>query len=497
MGNYKAKVDNYVMAVQYNFRKAIDLPDWTWLPMFPAGNSNHGTSRVYDGNRYVYWVIQYGTTATTASTTALYRYDTWSSGWQFLATTTSGNQGIDIEYDPYRNVLYIIPGSSLTSWQVFNLNTTAVTIANVSCAAWALTAMTPVLPAANSAGGSITMPSDIGVPTIIDSGTADSVNNTTTTIDATTATGTFGPGMVGLQLHVLTGAQAGQLRTIASVTAPNVMTVSPALPGALAAGDTFQIELVNDIATGGSTTTVVDTTASWITNAYANMDVIIVSGTGSGQRRRIASNTATTLTLAAAVTGNPRTGAFTTAPDSTSTYRIVPSSDFLYYQPGGSSTTFYKIDVAQTTGIAWSSLTGVTGTIGGGGNTFYPAAYAPYQILAFRGNATATVYIYNIGTNAWAQITTYPASETFTTGAAATMISGKRKLIIQKEGQVRLYVIDLLTGLVDAGGTVPYAAPGTFDGKRAIVLTTADGAQFLYILRGGGQEFFRVPLEWL
>jgi hypothetical protein len=38
---------------------------------------------------------------------------------------------------------------------------------------------------------------------------------------------------------------------------------------------------------------------------------------------------------------------------------------------------------------------------------------------------------------------------------------------------------------------------GAYDGKRASVITSPDGAQFLYILRAGGQEFFRVPLEWL
>jgi hypothetical protein len=384
-----------------------------------------------------------------------------------------------------------------TAWQVFNLNTTAVTVMNQSIPAWSLATITTVLPAAVGAGASLTMPSDDVVPAIIESGVADSTGNTTTNIKATDATGTMGQGMVGLQVTVLTGSQAGQKRIITAVTDKNNVTVTPALPGALASGDTYQIELVNQTATAGTTTTLTQSAANWTVNAYSNMDVVITAGTGAGQRRRIASNTATVLTLTTAVTGNARTGAFTTAPDATSVFRIVPSADFLYYQPGGSTSTLYRIDVVQTTGTAWSAtLAAPPGTIGGGGNTFYPAAYAPYQIVALRGNATSNVYLYNIGTNTWTTLTTYAGSETFTTGSASTMLTGKRKLLIFKESSTRLYALDLLTGILEPAGTVPYAAPGAYEGKRARLVTTPDGAQFLYLLRSGGQEFFRVPIEW-
>lgn len=488
------------MPVTYNFKKGIDIPPWQWLAPYAGGtlNSYHGGSRVYDGRRFIYWVIQGSVTSTAAGTTQLWRYDTWSNGWQYIANSTSGNQGMDIEYDSVRNVLYIIPGSGLTSWQVFNLNTSSVTIANVTCAAWALTTMSPVLPLANNIGGSLIMPSDDVVSSPIDTGAAAATGQTTTTVVSDVATGTFGQGMVGLQLRVTSGAQSGQIRTIASVVAPTNITLSSALPGVLSTGDTFAIELVSNTATAGTTTTLTaPANVAWTTNIYTNQDVIITAGTGSGQRRRIASNTTNVLTLASAVTGNTTTGPFTTAPDATSVFKIVPSKDFLYYQPGN-STALYKIDVAQTTGAAWSgALATAPAAFAGGGNTFYPAAYAPYQILGFRGGATATVYSYNIGLNTWSTLTTYPASETFTTGASATMLTGKRKLLVQKEGSTRIYVIDLLTGFIEPAGTMPYASPSTYDGKRAAVITTPDGAQFLYILRSGGSEFFRVPLEWV
>lgn len=485
------------MAVAYNYKKGIDSPVWQYLAFFPAGNSNTGSSNVYDGRRYLYWLIQTGTTATAVSTTVLYRYDTWSNSWQYLANTTSGNQGMDLEYDSIRNVLYIMHGGSLNSWQVFNLNTTAVTIVNQSCPAWTLTNVTVLLPVGAVLGSSFTQPSDDAVPTIIDSGIADSVGQTTTNVVANIATGTFAQGMVNLQIRILTGAQAGQLRTISAVSPPTSLTVTPALPAALASGDTFQIELVADVATATTVTAITDITSNWTINGYANMDVIMTNGVANGQRRRIASNTATVLTLASTVTGNARTGPFSTAPGQTDSYKIVPSSDFLYFQPGNGSTALYKLDVVATTGTAWVSLAAAPAGIAGGGNTFYPAAYAPYQIVAMRGAATGIIYTYNIGTNTWTTLTTYTASENFNTGASSAMLTGKRKLIIQKEGSTRVYALDLLTGILEPAGTMPYAAPAAYDGKRARVVTTPDGAKFLYIMRAGGPEFFRVPLEWI
>lgn len=487
------------MPVNYNFKKGVDLPSWQWLNFFPGGPSYHGSASAYDGKRYMYWVIQFGSTATTASTTNLYRFDTWSNGWQYMATTTSGNRGIDVEYDALRNVLYIIHGTALTSWQVFNLNTTTSTIANVACPAWALTTITTVLPVAADYGASLSMPTDLDLPVGgIDTGTADATGNTTTTVKVTDATGTFGSGMVGLQVRVTSGTQNGQKRTISAVTDKNTLTVAPALPGALASGDSFVIEPVERIATAGAATTLTDGTASFIVNQYADHDIIITGGTGNGQRRRIASNTATVLTLAAAVTGNARTGNWTTNPDATSTYKIVPSSDFLYYQAGNGNTALYRIDVAQTTGIAWSANLGAAPAgIGPGSNTFHPGAYAPGYLMALRGAGTATVYMFNIGTKAWTTVTTFAGSENFTTGSNACMLHGKRKLFIQKEAQGRCYTIDLLTGILEPAGVMPYANPGSYDGKRARFIRTSDGVEWIYLLRAGGQEFFRVPAEWL
>lgn len=70
---------------------------------------------------------------------------------------------------------------------------------------------------------------------------------------------------------------------------------------------------VTSTATAGAATTLTDSVQTWTVDAYANLTVRITGGTGAGQIRRIASNTATVLTV---------TTAWTTIPDATSTYVI-------------------------------------------------------------------------------------------------------------------------------------------------------------------------------
>lgn len=486
------------MPVEYNYKRGQDLPVWEYMAPHPQGVSYHGCSSAYDGERYIYWVMQSGTTAVTASTTQLWRYCTWTDSWHFLSTITSGNRGIDVEHDPARNCLYIIHGAALTSWQVFNLNTSNITVCGVTCAPFTAVTMAPVLPAGADYGASITFPNDRDVTTV-HTGVIAATSTTTVIKDQRTDdwTASFQNGMVGLQVRFTSGVNSGASRTIQSVQSGSQLTVAPGFGSAPAAGDTYVIEPQQDTATAGSSTTLTDTKQSWPTNRFANHDVLILSGTGAGQRRRIASNTATALTLSAAVTGNTDTGNWTTAPDATSVYKIVPSDDFLYYQPGSTSANFYKIDLSQTTGAAWTTLAAVPAAPGSGANTMYPSAMAPGTIMCFRGAATASFYQYDIGLNSWATLTFYGMANTITTGGAAAMVHGKRRILLHQEATTRLLVANMATSKIEAFGTLPYTAPGGYDGKRLRVVTTADGAQFIYVLRAGGQEFFRVACEWV
>lgn len=67
-------------------------------------------------------------------------------------------------------------------------------------------------------------------------------------------------------------------------------------------------------ATSGAATSLTNTGKAYTTDEHANRALVITAGTGSGQHRVIASNTATALTVSAA---------WDTNPDATSVYKIV------------------------------------------------------------------------------------------------------------------------------------------------------------------------------
>jgi len=482
------------MSSGYTFKKGNDAPIWHWLAAYSNVNYN-GASFAYDGVRFIYFVSQYGSSSA-VSTTGLYRYDTWSNAWQWMQNLVAGAHGADIEYDSTRNCLYFITGGALTGWYVLNLNTFNITIAGVVCLPYTVTTMTPVLPFAAGNGATLTWVTDDGLPAQIDTAVAAAGCTTTSLIDSTTP-GTFGPGMIGLQVNVLSGAQTGQTGIISAVPNANTLTlICSTLTSGLQVGDVFEMRVPQYMASSATASTLTVAGNAWVANIYANSDVVILSGTGAGQRRRIASNDTTTLTLAGAVTGSVNTGNWTTTPDATSVFKIVPSSDFLYFQPGASTTQFYKIELSAAA-PAWTSLTAAPAAISNGSNIMYSKSYAPFQLIAARGLATSTLYNYNIGLNTWGTLTSFWGVETISLGAGVTMYGSKRKLLIHKEGTNRMYWHDLTTGILEPAMTMPYAVPGAYDGKRLKILKSADGVDWAYVMRPGGQEWFRVQLEWV
>lgn len=498
------------MAVNYNNKKGVHLASWHWLNQTPLGSSNPGTSNNYDGVRYIYWLIQRGS-STAASTTDLLRFDTWTNGWQYLGSSpTSGFSGAEMEYDPVRNVIYFSIGNNATTNYFFNLNTAAITIGGVTAQPYAFSGTLPALPAAANTWAALDHASDGDLAQFLTvrGQTADrttgvvAAGSTTTSISDTTAE--FHDGLKGCYVRFITGTLTGQSRVITATTL-TTLTVT-ALGGAPAAGDTFVVEVpgsrptpITDpanglAATGGSTTTLVATGSAWPVNVYRDADVLIVAGTGSGQRRRIASNTIDTLTLAGAVAGNARTGPFATAPDATSRFRIVPSEDFLYY----STTTqaLYRADVAATT-LTWVAQTAPPAVFGVGGQVMRTPSFAPFSIVATRGANTNTAWRYDIGLQTWATLTTLWGAELLTTGATTVRMPGRHRFIINIGATQRLYIWNPVVGTLEPITFLPYTAPSGYDGKRLRYIRTADGVEFLYALRAGGQEFFRLPMTWL
>jgi hypothetical protein len=94
----------------------------------------------------------------------------------------------------------------------------------------------------------------------------------------------------------------------------------------LTAEDTFAVTKIDygtSTGTDNTSTIIYDTGKSWATNAFANKVLIISFGTGIGQIKKIASNTATTIDLASG-------WIFETIPDATSQY-IICEEGYRYF----------------------------------------------------------------------------------------------------------------------------------------------------------------------
>jgi hypothetical protein len=578
------------MAWNSNLRKGTDLPTWDWLSMFPTGLSSPGSCLTYDGFRYIYASMQTGSTsAGTASTTNLWKYDTWTDAWQLMISTATSSSGGDIEYDPVRNVLYTIQGASTTTWRTISLNS-GTTLANgntqisaVAPVAYTETSITPALTTASATGSSIALVEDVTLPAVLGTGTV-ALGTSSTVFSDQALTTMVNPGHAGCAIRFTSGTNSGLRRTITSVattkgqsvfgyatgtqsatsvtltstaTAVGVtvgmsvtgngiaygafvtsvsgstvnlsvanvgsvqgnlrffretldITLAAALTATPSSGDTFVLELPTGTATATfNTTTLADSTQNWITNIYRDSDVVIVSGTGAGQRRRIASNTATVLTLASAVTGNTRTGVWTTTPDATSVYQIVPSSDYLYYAVGNSGTLAYRIDVNTNTSAAtWGTITAPPNNIAAGGPLVHGKQAAPFSLFLARGGSTVGIFRYDIGLQTWTQINgalggssnTFLGSVTADMpqiGSAMVVLFDKNRLAMFSAGTNRIISMRLADAFIEGIGTVPYSAPAAYEGRRMRYVMSVDGVDWLYLQRAGGGEFFRCAIEHL
>ncbi len=234
----------------------------------------------------------------------------------------------------------------------------------------------------------------------------------------------------------------------------------------------------------GTTATLV-TTKNWGVNQWANSQVRIVSGTGAGQVRPIASNTATTLTVSPV---------FATAPDATSVYSIEANDDNIYYI-GSAAVTLYKYSISAGT---WSTITpgtaraaapstGLSGHfIGVSGDSVWSdetAIINGRRIYSLRGGASSVIDVYDLATNAWSVLSYAPAIETFTSGSG--FATHDQYIYLQKDATGRWFRLNVVTGDMDPWSTATYPQGAAVIGDKCFAATYVDGTtkiNYVYML---------------
>lgn len=261
---------------------------------------------------------------------------------------------------------------------------------------------------------------------------------------------------------------------------------------------------------GASTTITLGADKTFVLNQWTNFQVRITGGTGNGQIRSIASNTAGASPVVTV------SSAWTTTPDSTSTYVIEGNDDYLYLM-GNAAITLYRYSISSNT---WSTLTPGTAraaAIGGGGSstwvdnisdsTWTDGTYGTHfsgaagtilkqngrYIYSFRGGASNALDVYDIAANTWLSGVTYGGQmETFTTGSCAVDNDGK--IYIQKEATGRIFRFDIVKNAIGPFGVNPIPTGNAVPGDKMFIQTFTEGAtsiKFLYTLGNTRSELTR------
>jgi hypothetical protein len=241
-------------------------------------------------------------------------------------------------------------------------------------------------------------------------------------------------------VYIYAGVGAGQIRKINSNTTNTLTWTSHISPHPTATSRYFIIGFDAGIATAGASTTITDTTKNWEVNRWRNYAVRILAGTGAGQLRPIASNTATALTIV---------GTWATTPDNTSVFAIQGDPNKLYIQLGGvNALAIHNIDSQVPTfgrqqdfGIARNAAATVEGhnpvaitSFANTGTTATPTTAHPHQfkvgqLVTVRGATDANFNVTNVA------IATVPSATTFTyvmagTPASTTIVSSQSTTVL-------------------------------------------------------------------
>lgn len=269
--------------------------------------------------------------------------------------------------------------------------------------------------------------------------------------------------------------------------------------GKLAIAYNFGEIFATGTATAGAASTLTNSGKAWTANQWTNYQIRITAGTGIGQVRTIASNTATVITTATA---------WTTNPDATSVYAIEANEDYLYLM-GNNAVTMYRYSIsantwtvmAPTTARAGAPVAGMTanavGTTGDADWALETAIQDGRYIYSFRGTGTALdrfdIAGGTAGAGAWAAIT-YVGTETINTGSSA-FVMGKW-IYVRKDAVNRFFKYSVTDNIILPFATNLYTDGTAVLGHKVWVknLDTAKTVQWLYSIMNTGQAVHRIPI---
>ena len=249
-------------------------------------------------------------------------------------------------------------------------------------------------------------------------------------------------------------------------------------------------------AVGSSTSTVLTSAASdgWTVNQWANFQVRIASGTGAGQFRSVASNTANTVTVSTA---------WTITPDATSTFVLEGNSEYLYLL-GNGAVTMYRYGITSASWTVLAPTTARSGAPVAGASAGWlwnvddPAWKVPTNYLngryiySFRGNG-AVLDRYNIASNTWDNDILYsPKSESVTSGSG--YVHTGKYIYISLGNTGRWVKYNVVESRMEPFSQLWYTQGTVVVGDRAFDVDYVDGAvklKFLYQLIHTSTMMFR------
>ena len=219
-------------------------------------------------------------------------------------------------------------------------------------------------------------------------------------------------------------------------------------------------------ATGGTTTTLINTGKAWAVNQFANFQVRFTKGPNAGKVAIVASNTATVITFKAALP---------VAVTADSEYVIDGDQDKLYLFGNGDRIVYVYSISANT----WATLTTTTtrgGVMGAGGTAdwIFDVPDAEWSdegnnqngkfIYSFRGGATALLDRLDLTTLRWEALVYVPQVDTFTTGSGSDHDS--RYIYINKENTGLIFRYNIVTNRMIGWGRILYAQGTAVAGNK-------------------------------